>query len=201
MNSAKNIPLRTNKCVIHNFFQVFSPGAPFKYQTDKSAISWKQRRENQAHIIIPPSARRETTFCSEHLITQQSNESELIEDYNMFDPWEGRSPGGADNVGADLAPATPITPISETVMRNSLRNQQLMEMRQIVMEVVNNEKSINSGQMHTLLCHRRFIHLFFELFTEGKGDSLCQEKWLDQMKQWTGVSFQNFVWIKASQKC
>ena len=108
----------------------------------------------------------------------------------MFDPWEGRSHGGTDNVCADLAPPMPITPISETVMRNSLRNQQLMEMRQIAMEVVNNEKSINSGQMHTLLCHRRFIQLFFELFTEGKGDSLCQEKWLDQMKQWTGVSFQ-----------
>ena len=175
------------------FFQVFSPGNQFEYQKDESVVSWKQRREHQAHIIIPPLAGHATTFCSEHLITQQSNESELIEDYNMFDPWEGTSPGGADNVGADLEPSSPITTISEAVMRNTSRNQQLMEMRQIVMEVVNNEKSINSGQMHTLLCHRRFIHLFFELFTEGKGDTLCQEKWLGQMKQWTGVSFHIFL--------
>ena len=122
--------------------------------------------------------------------TQKSSESELIEDYNMFDPLkEGASPGGANDVGKDIAPTMPITLISETAMRNSLRNQQLMEMRQVVGEVVSNEKSINIGQMHTLLCHRRFIQVFFQLFTEGKGDSLCQEKWLAQMKQWTGVRY------------
>ena len=169
------------------FFQVF--GNQPKYQIAKSALSQEQRGEHQAHIIIPPLARHATALCAEHLITQQSSESELIEDYNMFDPLERSSPPrGADNVGADPAPTTPITPISETAMRNSMRNQQLMEMRQIVSEVVGNEKSINSGQMHTLLCHRRFIQVFFELFTEGKGDSLCQEKWLGQMKLWTGVS-------------
>ena len=171
-------------------FQVFSPDNQLKYQIDKSVFSWEQRREHQAHVVIPHLVRHTTAFCSEQ---QQSNENELIEDYTMFDPWEGASPGGAKDVGADLVHSTAITPISETAMRNSLRNQQLMEMRQIVMEVVNNEKSINSGQMHTLLCHRRFIQIFFELFTEGKGDSLCQEKWLGQMKQWTGVSFQ-FFW-------
>ena len=112
----------------------------------------------------------------------------LIEDYNMFDPLEkGAFPGGANNDGKDIAPTMPITTISKTAMQNNLRNQQLMEMRQVVGEVVSNEKSINIGQMHTLLCHRRFIQIFFQLFTEGKGDSLCQEKWLAQMKQWTGV--------------
>ena len=106
----------------------------------------------------------------------------------MLDPWEGfSSHGGVDNVGLDITPTTTITQISETVMRNNLRNQRLLEMRQIVGEVVINDSSINGGQMSTLLGNRRAIQVLFELFTEGKGGSLCQEKWLGQLKHWTGV--------------
>ena len=172
------------------FFQDFSTGNQLKYQIAKSVFSWEERGEHRAHIIIPPFTRHAIALCADDLKTQKSSESELIEDYNMFDPLkEGASPGGANDVGKDIALTAPITLISETAMRNSLRNQQLMEMRQVVGEVVSNEKSINIGQMHTLLCHRRFIQIFFQLFTEGKGDSLCQEKWLAQMKQWTGVRY------------
>ena len=74
----------------------------------------------------------------------------------MLDPWEGfSSHGGVDNVGLDLTPTATITQISETVMRNNLRNQHLLEMRQIVGEVVINDSSINGGQMSTLLGNRR----------------------------------------------
>ena len=104
----------------------------------------------------------------------------------MFEPKGGTI--GVNGVEKDKDSSTHMTPISETVMKNSLRNQKLMELRQIVSEVVGKETWINGGQMNTLLGHRRFVQVFFGLFTEGKGDALCQEKWLDQIKHWTGVS-------------
>ena len=172
------------------FFQNCYPGNQLKYQIAKSVFSLEQRGKHRAHIITPSFTSHAIALCADNLKTQKSSKSELIEDYTMSPLAEGASPSsGVDNVGKGIAPKTSMTLISETAMRNSLRNQQLMEMRQLVVEVVGNEKSINIGQMHTLLCHRRFIQVFFQLFTEGKGDSLCQEKWLGQMKQWTGVRY------------
>ena len=104
----------------------------------------------------------------------------------MFEPKGGTI--GVNGVEKVKDSSTHMTPISETVMKNSLRNQKLMELRQIVSEVVGKETWINGGQMNTLLGHRRFVQVFFGLFNEGKGDALCQEKWLDQIKHWTGVS-------------
>ena len=104
----------------------------------------------------------------------------------MFEPKGGTI--GVNGVEKVKDSSTHMTPISETVMKNSLRNQKLMELRQIVSEVVGKETWINGGQMNTLLGHRRFVQVFFGLFNEGKVDALCQEKWLDQIKHWTGVS-------------
>ena len=77
--------------------------------------------------------------------------------------------------------------ITENAMHHSKRNQNLVEMREMVMRICN-DKSLNVGQLQTLLSDRRFCQILFNLFDERESNLLRQADWFSQMKEWTEVA-------------
>ena len=80
-----------------------------------------------------------------------------------------------------------MSEMSENAMHHSRRNQNLVEMREMVMRICN-DKSLNVGQLQTLLSDRRFCQILFNLFDERESNLLRQADWFSQMKEWTEVA-------------
>ena len=88
---------------------------------------------------------------------------------------------------ARLGGVRKMSEMSENAMHHSKRNQNLVEMREMVMRICN-DKSLNAGQLQTLLSDRRFCQILFNLFDERESNLLRQADWFSQMKEWTEVA-------------